>query len=166
MSMFKLYLTATDKPAMDAALLAWGFVIYTPHWSVSDETAALAMGFLVAPDEEAGETFATMTDDPALVQAAKDAGVYVDMNAAKAWTSDASLTNVHPVGTIWRAEPIRNADDVVTTPGVTVPGFHVNITCANPDLADACEALVVEAGESKTVNGIYSCHPNSPALRI
>jgi hypothetical protein len=111
MSMFKLYLTATDKPAMDAALLAWGFV----------------------------------TDD--------------DPNGI-------SLTNVHPVGDIWTTEPTRNADDVVTTPGVTVSGFHVNITCANPDLADACEALVVEAGESKTVNGVYSCRPNSPTLRI
>jgi hypothetical protein len=111
MSMFKLYLTATDKPSMTSALTAWGFV----------------------------------TDDA---------------------PKGISLTNVHPVGAIWRTEPIRNAADVVTTPGVTVPGFHVNITCANPDLADACEALVVEAGESKTVNGIYSCHPNSPALRI
>jgi hypothetical protein len=166
MSMFKLYLTATDKPAMDAALLAWGFVIYTPHWSVADETAALAMGLLIAPYEDNGATFATMTDDPALVQAAKDAGVYVDMNAAKAWTSDASRTNVHPVGPIWSVEPIRNADDVVTTPGFAVPGYHVNITCANPDLADACEALVVEAGESKTVNGVYSCRPDSPTLRI
>ena len=94
-------------------------------------------------------------------------------SALTAWgfvTDDApkgiSRTNVHPVGVIWAVEPIRNADGEVTTPGVTVPGFHVNVTCANPDLADACAALVVEAGESKTVNGVYSCHPNSPALRI
>jgi hypothetical protein len=111
MSMFKLYLTATDKPAMTSALTAWGFV---------------------ADDAPKG----------------------------------VSLTNVHPVGPIWATEPIRNADGEVTTPGVTVPGYHVNITCANPALADACEALAVEAGESKTVNWVYSCRPNSPTLRI
>jgi hypothetical protein len=109
--MFKLYLTAPDRPAMTSALTAWGFV----------------------------------TDDA---------------------PKGISRTNVHPVGTIWRTEPIRNADGEVATPGVTVPGYHVNITCANPDLADACAALVVEAGEGKTVNGVYSCRPNSPTLRI
>ena len=108
--MFKLYLTAQDKPAMDVALLDWGFV-----------------------DDEG---------------------------------NDVSRTNVHAVGTIWATEPVTNAEGEVTVPGVTVPGYHVNVTCANPTLADACEALVVEPGESKTVNGVYSCHPSTPALVV
>jgi hypothetical protein len=109
--MFKLYLTATHKPAMTSALTAWGFV----------------------------------TDDA---------------------PNGISRTNVHPVGTIWATEPVTNAEGEVTTPGFAVPGYHVNVTCGNPELVAACEALVVAAGESKTVNGIYSCHPTSPTLRI
>ena len=85
-----------------------------------------------------------------------------------------SRVNVFPVGVIWDVEPTYNEEGEVVTPGVKVPGYHVNVTCANPALD--CSELVLggvdpETGEKlptdpKTVDGITSCLPATPALVI
>ncbi len=85
-----------------------------------------------------------------------------------------SRVNVFPVGVIWDVEPEYNEEGEVITPGVKVPGYHVNVTCANPEID--CSELVIggidpETGEelptdTKVVQGITSLLPNSPSLVI
>ena len=85
-----------------------------------------------------------------------------------------SRVNVFPVGVIWDVEPEYNEESEVITPGVKVPGYHLNVTCANPEID--CSELVLggtdpETGEelptdTKVVQGVTTCLPKTPALIV
>jgi len=85
-----------------------------------------------------------------------------------------SRVNVFPVGVIWDVEPEYNEEGELVTPGVKVPGYHINVTCANPEID--CSELVIgwvdpetglkDEATEKVIDGITSLLPNSPSLVI